>query len=188
MAEALLAHIRRVLISGSGRAAAGPDPAELLLREAELELELAEQAVREARSEAHGRRLRAGRSRATVIARLADLDSHAQLALDRDLEEVARDVQARQAALEQELELLAAEQADAETKARSADTTLVELQSRRQALVSERAERPQGGHSGEDRSRRLQSIWRADRMIARALAAHRTKTGPVQPWSSATKL
>jgi len=31
-------------------------------------------------------------------------------------------------------------------------------------------------------------MWRADRMIARALAGHRTKTLPAQPWRVATKL
>jgi phage shock protein A len=187
---AMLARFTRVLSLGINRRLDRDehDEAELLLRQAELELEIAEQAVRKARAEAHARRLGAGRVRENLIARLADLDSHAHFALEMALEDLARDVMARQADLEEELVRLAEQQANAKAEARSADVTLVELQARRLVLVTERAGRPVASDSAIDRSRVVQSMWRADRMIARALAARGAKASRAQPWRAATKL
>jgi phage shock protein A len=187
---AMLARFTRVLSIGTHglRDRVGHDDAELLLRQAELELDLAEHAVRKTRAEAHARRLDAGRARENLIAQLADLDSHAHFALEQALEDLARDVMARQADLEEELVRLAEQQANAKAEARSADVTLVELQARRLALVAERAGRPVASDSAKDRSQWVQSMWRADRMIARALAGRSAKANRAQPWRTATKL
>jgi phage shock protein A len=186
---AMLARFTRVLSIGSHRRLDRVEQdAEMLLRQAEQELELAEQAVRKARNEAHARRLGAGRARESLIAQLADLDSHAHFALERALEDLARDVVARQSDLEQELVSLAEQQADAKAEARKADVTLGELHARRLALVAEREKRPVASDSAADRSQAVQSMWRADRMIARALAGRSAKINRAQPWRAATKL